>query len=70
MGSHATKLVALFCVLAGLLVPAPALAAPAVNGVFPLNSLEINNKIVAGPDGNMWVTLSPPSVPNGKPSMC
>jgi virginiamycin B lyase len=36
----------------------PAAAAPAVNGVFPLDTLGINNKIVAGPDGNMWVTLS------------
>jgi virginiamycin B lyase len=57
MGRHAAKLVAVLCALACLLVPASALAAPAVNGVFPLNSLEINNKIVAGPDGNMWVTL-------------
>lgn len=57
MGSHATKLVAVLCALACLAVPASAAAAPAVNGVFPLDSLEINNKIVAGPDGNMWVTL-------------
>ncbi|HET9198255.1 MAG TPA: hypothetical protein VFN92_08395 [Solirubrobacterales bacterium] len=58
MGSHAAKLVAGLCVLVGLLVPAAAVAAPAVNGVFPLDSLGINNKIVAGPDGSMWVTLS------------
>lgn len=58
MGSHATKLVTFVATLGCLLVSASgAAAAPAVNGVFPLNSLEINNKIVAGPDGNMWVTL-------------
>ncbi|MGE5407902.1 MAG: hypothetical protein ACM3NV_04765 [Syntrophothermus sp.] len=37
---------------------APALAAPAVNGTFPVKGVETNNKIVAGPDGNMWVTVS------------
>jgi virginiamycin B lyase len=58
MGSKASKLVAVLCVLVGTLVPASAVAAPAVNGVFQLDSLGINNKIVAGPDGNMWVTLS------------
>lgn len=57
MGRHAAKLVAFLCALAYLLVPASAVAAPAVNGVFPLDSLSTNNKIVAGPDGNMWVTL-------------
>jgi virginiamycin B lyase len=58
MRNHATKLVAVLSVLAGMLaVSGSALAAPVVNGVFPLNSLGINNKIVAGPDGNMWVTL-------------
>jgi streptogramin lyase len=58
MRSHAIKFVAVLCVLAGSMVASTsALAAPAVNGVFPLNSLGINNKIVAGPDGSMWVTL-------------
>lgn len=57
MGRHAAKFVAFACALTGLLVPAAAMAAPAVNGVFPLDTLSINNKIVAGPDGNMWVTL-------------
>jgi len=57
MGSHSAKLVAVLCALVGLLMPASAAAAPAVNGVFPLDTLSINNKIVAGPDGNMWVTL-------------
>jgi virginiamycin B lyase len=58
MGSHATKLVAVLCALVGMLMPASAAAAPPVDGVFQLDSLGINNKIVAGPDGNMWVTLS------------
>jgi sugar lactone lactonase YvrE len=36
----------------------PALAAPAVDATFPVKGLETNNKIVAGPDGNMWATVS------------
>jgi streptogramin lyase len=37
---------------------ASASAAPAVTGNFPLGSeIETNNKIVAGPDGNVWFTL-------------
>ncbi len=40
------------CVLA-----APALAAPSVTGTFPVKSLDgSNSKIVAGPDGNIWLT--------------
>ena len=31
-------------------------AAPAVNGVFEVKSIDSNNKIVAGPDGNVWFT--------------
>src|SRR5215207_2239705 len=58
MGSKATKLVAVLFALVGMLMPASAAATPAVNGVFQLDSLGINNKIVAGPDGSMWVTLS------------
>jgi virginiamycin B lyase len=54
-----------FAILAALLVllavAGSASAAPAVDGFFAVKGLEINNKIVAGPDGNMWVTLS-----NGK----
>ena len=38
-------------------VAATATAAPAVNGTFPVPGIETNNKIVAGPDGNMWVTV-------------
>ncbi len=45
--------------LVGLvLLPASAAAAPAVSGEFPIaGELGANNKIVAGPDGNMWVTV-------------
>jgi virginiamycin B lyase len=58
MGSHATKLVAVLCVLVGLLVPASAVGAPVVDGTFPLGSeVETNDKIVAGPDGNVWLTV-------------
>ncbi len=35
-----------------------ASAAPTVNGIFPLKTeIETNNKITAGPDGNVWFTL-------------
>ena len=44
------------CALA--LVAAPAAAAPAVSGEFDVPNLGSNNKIVQGPDGNMWVTLN------------
>jgi streptogramin lyase len=37
---------------------ATAAAAPAVNGTFLVPGIETNNKIVAGPDGNMWVTVN------------
>lgn len=36
---------------------APALAAPAVTGTFPVPGIQTNSKIVAGPDGNMWATV-------------
>ena len=42
-----------------LVAVAPAVAAPAVAGEFPLpagNLVGTDNEIVAGPDGNMWVT--------------
>ena len=58
MGSHAAKLVAVLFVVAGLLLPAGASGAPAIDGVFPLGSeVETNDKIVAGPDGNVWLTV-------------
>jgi streptogramin lyase len=37
---------------------ASASAAPALNGTFLVPGIETNNKIVAGPDGNMWVTVN------------
>lgn len=58
MGSHAAKLVAVVCALVGLLLPASAVAAPVIDGTFPLGSeVETNDKIVAGPDGNVWLTV-------------
>lgn len=59
MGSTLVRLVVSICVLCGcLLAPVAASAAPAVTGTFPLGSeLGTNNKIVAGPDGNVWVTV-------------
>ncbi|HSC21360.1 MAG TPA: hypothetical protein VLC07_06490, partial [Solirubrobacterales bacterium] len=59
MGSTAAKLVLSVCLLIGcLLAPAAASAAPAITGTFPIASeLEANNKIVAGPDGNVWLTV-------------
>lgn len=37
---------------------APAVAVPVVSGEFQLNNeVGTNNKIVAGPDGNIWLTL-------------
>jgi virginiamycin B lyase len=59
MRSHATKLVAVLCVLAAFLLSAAlASAAPFVNGIFPLGSeVGTNNKIVDGPDGNIWLTV-------------
>ncbi len=41
-----------------LLTAAPALAAPVVSGEFEVSGLAANNKLVEGPDGNEWVTLS------------
>ncbi len=35
-----------------------AVAAPAVEGVFPVKGVGTNNKVAVGPDGNMWVTVS------------
>lgn len=38
------------------LLAAPALAAPAVSGEFDVPGLGSNNKLVQGPDNNMWLT--------------
>ena len=46
-------------VLAALLAAAPpALAVPTVDGHFPVSETGTNKKIVAGPDGNMWLTVN------------
>lgn len=48
---------ALFAPLALMLAGAgSAVAAPAVSGEFSVPGLGSNNKLIAGPDGNMWVT--------------
>jgi streptogramin lyase len=39
------------------LLPAGAWAFPAVNGEFKVEGLTTNNKLVRGPDGNMWATV-------------
>lgn len=41
-----------------LICAASAAAAPKLDGTFAVSSLEANNKIVAGPDGSVWLTLS------------
>ena len=45
---------------ASLALAAPALGAPAISGHFALTESEIgtNNKIIEGPDGNIWVTTA------------
>jgi streptogramin lyase len=53
-----------------LLLAAPALAVPAVDGEFALPAgvtVGSNNEIVEGPDGNMWVTTEQSSVVRIKP---
>lgn len=44
-------------VLAALAAPS-ASAAPAVTGEFPVSEIDGNDKLTAGPDGHVWVTLS------------
>jgi len=59
MRSPAVKLVAVLSVFAAVLLgPSSALAAPSITGTFPLGfEIGTNNKIVAGPDGNIWLTV-------------
>lgn len=53
-----TRVLAPLAVLfAALALSAPAAAAPAVSGEFPVPGLGSNNKLIQGPDGNIWVTL-------------
>jgi streptogramin lyase len=47
--------------LLALIAATPAGAAPAVSGEIPLKTeINANNKIIEGPDGNIWVTLNGP----------
>jgi streptogramin lyase len=61
--SRPTRFLSILCALVAavfLAVVATAVAAPEINGAFPLKS-EVdggNDKIVAGPEGNMWLTLN------------
>ena len=61
MNPHPVQRRAAVLILALALVlacAATAAAAPHVEGTFPLKSeLQTNNKLVAGPEGNIWVTL-------------
>jgi streptogramin lyase len=41
-----------------LLAAGSASAAPHLDGTFEVPGISANNRIVAGPDGNMWVTVS------------
>jgi len=41
-----------------LLFAIPAAAVPVVSGEFAVEGVSTNDKLVAGPDGNEWVTLS------------
>ncbi|HUB98819.1 MAG TPA: hypothetical protein VMS11_03235 [Solirubrobacterales bacterium] len=50
--------IAVLAAALALFAAAPAVAAPAVNGEFTVPEIEANDKIVAGPDGNMWLTVS------------
>lgn len=40
------------------ILPASALAMPTVTGIFTVPGIETNDKIVPGPEGDMWVTLA------------
>jgi streptogramin lyase len=58
MRSLVPKLLFAVIPLAALVWTSAAIAAPAISGTFELGSeLETNNKIIAGPEGNIWVTL-------------
>lgn len=48
----------LVALLALAVLPAAASAAPKIDGEFSVPGLGANNKIVEGPDGNMWATVS------------
>ena len=51
-------LIAALLALVALVPASVASAAPTVSGTFSLGTeIETNNKIAAGPDGNVWFTL-------------
>jgi streptogramin lyase len=53
------KRAAVLGLLVAALVAAPAAAAPVVDGEFTIpGGLDSNNKIAAGPDGNVWMTVN------------
>jgi len=55
VATFAASLAAFGCLLVGA---GSASAAPSIDGTFPLNAeINTNNKIVAGPDGNIWLTV-------------
>jgi hypothetical protein len=56
-GNRRLAAIAIFATAAAALIPAAASAAPAVTGTFKVAGIGTNNKDVAGPDGNIWVTL-------------
>ena len=53
----ATRALALAALFFALLA-VPALAAPAVSGEFAVEGVSGNDKLVEGPDGNVWVTTA------------
>lgn len=57
IGSHAAVLAILVAGLVLGVTASPALAAPAINGEFKVEGLSTNNKLVQGPDGNIWATV-------------
>lgn len=44
--------------LVAVLLPGTAAATPTVAGVFKVPGVETNNKLVAGPEGDIWVTIA------------
>jgi virginiamycin B lyase len=48
----------LLALLALALAAAPAAAVPTITGEFTTPNIDTNNKIIEGPDGNIWLTLS------------
>jgi streptogramin lyase len=53
----ATRALALTAFLLALFV-VPAAAAPTVSGEFAVEGISANDKLIQGPDGNMWVTTA------------